>query len=385
MLKKKIYLDHASATPVDPQVVKAMLPYFTEWYANPASLYSIARKVSADVEKARATVAHSISARPEEVIFTAGGTEANNLAIFGVAQALKNKGKHIITSKIEHQSILSPCRTLEGRGFKVTYVDVDQFGIVDPKEVERTITNETILVSIMFANNEIGTIQPLAEIGKITRRHKVYLHTDASQCLGLLPVNVQELKVDLLTLNSGKIYGPKGVGALYVRKGTEIKSQILGGSQETGLRAGTNNVPGIIGFAKACELAVRNQGKEQERLSKLRDMLINEILKISGSRLNGHAVDRIANNINVSFSDIESEALLFYLDAAGIYASAGSACKTNTVSPSHVLLALGLSPELAQGSLRLTLGKSTKLENIAYVSKVLSMSIDKLRSVSRER
>ncbi|OGC82664.1 MAG: cysteine desulfurase NifS [Candidatus Abawacabacteria bacterium RBG_16_42_10] len=385
MVKRSIYLDHASATPVDPRVLKVMLPYFTHWYANPASLYSIARKVKTDVEKARSVVAGSINARPEEIIFTAGGTEANNLALFGVAQALRNRGNHVITSQIEHQSILSPCKVLEKQGFKVTYIGVDQFGLVNPKEIERAITPETILVSIMLANNEIGTIQPLTDIGKITRRHKVYFHTDASQCLGLLPVDVQGLKLDLLTLNSGKIYGPKGVGALYVRRGTQIRPSILGGSQEMGLRAGTSNVPGIIGFAKACELATKDQEKEQKRLSNLRDKLITEILKIPGSRLNGHATERLANNINVSFSGIESEALLFYLDTSGIYASAGSACHTSTISPSHVLLAIGLSPELAQGSLRFTLGRSTKSQDIAYVSQVLSTTIDKLRSVSQER
>lgn len=385
MLKKQIYLDHASATPVLPQVLEAMLPYFCDWYANPTNLYSAARKVKTDIESARGIIAQSIKSKPEEIIFTAGGTEANNLALFGVAYALQNKGKHIITSKIEHQSILGPCQALEEQGFKITYIDVNRFGLINPRDIEKALTSETVLVSLMLANNEIGTIQPLAEIGRITRRHKIYLHTDAAQCLGLLPIDVQELRVDLLTLNSGKIYGPKGVGALYVRKGTRIKSFILGGNQEMGLRAGTANVPGIIGFAKACELAVHDQKKESERLLALRDRFIDELLKISGSYLNGHPTARLPNNVNISFSGIESESLLFYLDAAGICASAGSACHATSVSPSHVLLSLGLSSELAQGALRFTLGKSTKSQDIAYVSKILSMSINKLRSVSQER
>lgn len=385
MSKKNIYLDHASATPVDKDVVKVMQPYFSTWFFNPASLYSPARQVKNDLEKARSQVAMSIQARPDEIVFTGGGTEANNLALFGVAQAMSHKGKHIITSRIEHQSILNTCQALERQGFKVTYIDVDDQGLINPQTIKKAITSETILVSLMLANNEIGTIQPLAEIGKITRRNNIYFHTDASQCLGLLPVDVQELKVDLLTLNSGKIYGPKGVGALFIRKGTKISSQSWGGDQEMGLRAGTSNVPGIMGFAKACELAVKTQSKEQKRLTNLRDELISQILKIPGSRLNGDPVKRLANNINVSFSGIESEALLFYLDVAGIYASAGSACKSTTVSPSHVLLALGLSPALAQGSLRLTLGKSSKQQDIAYVSRNLSMNINKLRSVRAER
>ncbi len=385
MVRKPIYLDHASATPVDKRVLKAMEPYFIERFFNPASLYGAARAVKVDLEKARSIVAQSIKARPEEIIFTAGGTEANNLALFGVAQALKNKGNHIITSTIEHQSILSPCKALEAQGFKVTYLEVDESGLVDPKLLAKAITPETILVSIMLANNEIGTIQPLAELGKITRKNQIYLHTDASQCLHLMPVDVRELKVDLLTLNSGKMYGPKGVGGLYIRKGIQIHPSVLGGNQELGLRAGTSNVPGIIGFAKACELALAERESEAKRLTGLRTQFIAEILKISGSRLNGHATNRLANNINISFSGIESESLLFYLDAAGICASTGSACHTSTVSPSHVLLALGLSPALAQGSLRLTLGKSTKKIDIVYVSNILSMSIDKLRSVSRER
>ena len=382
---ERIYLDYAATTPCDARVVEAMRPYFSEKFGNPSSIHSFGQEAKKGLEDSRQVLADFLGAKPEEIVFTSGGTESNNFAIFGIAAAQEKKGNHIITSVIEHHAVSEPCKVLEKKGYVTTYVKVDKEGIIDPAEVKKAITDKTVLISIMQANNEIGTIQPLTDIGKITRRHKVYFHTDASQCLGLMPVNVQELKVDLLTLNSGKIYGPKGVGALYVHRGTQIRPSILGGSQEMGLRAGTSNVPGIIGFAKACELATKDQEKEQKRLSNLRDKLITEILKIPGSRLNGHATERLANNINVSFSGIESEALLFYLDTSGIYASAGSACHTSTISPSHVLLAIGLSPELAQGSLRFTLGRSTKSQDIAYVSQVLSTTIDKLRSVSQER
>ncbi len=380
---KRIYLDYAATTPTDPEVVKAMLPYFSDKFGNPSSIHSFGQEGKAAIEEAREKIANLIGARQEEIIFTSGGTESNNFAIKGVAYANQHKGNHIITSSIEHPALIEPCKFLEKSGFKVSYLPVDKDGLLDPEEVKKTITDKTILISVMHANNEIGTIEPIAEIGRIAREREIYFHTDAVQSFGHLPLNVDNLNIDLLSISGHKLYGPKGMGALYVRKGTRMVSFMHGGEQERRRRASTENVPGIVGFGKAVEIAQEKMAEEMKKLTILRDKLIKGVFeKIDDVRLNGHPTKRLPNNINVSIEFIEGESMLLNLDLEGIAASTGSACSSSSLEASHVLLALGLSHELAHGSLRFTLGRYTKEEEIDYVLEVLPKIVDKLRSMS---
>jgi cysteine desulfurase len=380
---KRIYLDYAATTPVDPEVVKAMTPYFTESFGNPSAVYACAQENRAAVEAARKQIARAIGAQTEEIIFTSGGTEGDNMAIKGVAWANQKRGNHIITTVIEHHAVHESCRFLSQQGFDITYLPVDEYGLVDPQAVKRAITPKTILISVMHANNEIGTIQPIAEIGQIAREAGVYLHTDAVQTLGHIPVNVEELKVDLLAVSAHKLYGPKGVGFIYARQGTRLTPFMHGGGQERGRRAGTENVPGIVGLGKAVELATNDLGQEIERQSRLRDGFINTLAaQITGLQLNGHLTKRLPNNINLSVDYVEGEAVLMYLDLQGICASTGSACNSTANEPSHVLTALGISPVQAHCSLRFTLGKWTTEADIAQVLRVLPPVIARLREMS---
>ncbi len=379
---KKIYLDHAATTPVRKEVLEAMRLYFSEKFGNASSLHSFGKDAKEALSKSRKTIAKIINARANEIIFTSGGTESNNLAIKGVAFANRDKGNHIITSKIEHPAILKPCKWLEKQGFKVTYLNVDKYGVVNPKDVEKAITKNTILVSIMHANNEIGTIEPIAEIGKICKKHKILFHTDAVQSFGKLPINVKKMNINLLSASSHKIYGPKGVGMLYVNRKVNIEPILHGGGHEYKLRSGTENVAGIIGFAKAVELATKEMKKEGERQIKLRNKLIKEISKIKDSYLNGHPTFRLPNNINFWFKGVEGESLLLRLDEKGIAASTQSACSSSSLKPSHVLTAIGLSHEQSHGSLRLTLGKENTEQDINHVLEVLPQIINSLRKIS---
>jgi len=380
---RKIYLDYAATTPTDPEVVKAMLPYFTERFGNPSSIHSFGQESKAAVEEAREKIANLIGAKPEEIIFTSGGTESDNSVLKGIAYANQNKGNHIITASIEHHAIIEPCKFLKKNGFKVSYLSVDKDGLVNPEDVKRAITDKTILISVMHANNEIGTIEPIAEIGRIAHEQEIYFHTDAVQNVGHLPINVDNLNVDLLSISGHKLYGPKGVGAFYVRKGTRTVSFMHGGEQERRRRASTENVPGIVGFGKAVEIAEKKMHKEAKELTILRDKLIKGIFeKIDNVHLNGHPVRRLPNNVNVSVEFVEGESILLNLDMEGIAASTGSACNSSSLEASHVLLALGLSHELAHGSLRFTLGRYTKEEDIDFVLEVLPRIIAKLRFMS---
>jgi len=380
---RRIYLDHAATTPTRPEVVKAMLPYFTDAFGNPSSIYSYGQEAKGAIEEARTKVAELIGARSEEIIFTSGGTEADNFALEGVAYANERKGNHIITTSIEHHAVMEVGKFLERRGLKITRLPVDKYGLVDPDDVKRAITDKTILISVMHANNQVGTIEPVEEIGKIAREAGVYFHTDAVQTVGHIPVNVDKLKVDLLSIAAHKFYGPKGVGALYVRKGTRLVSLMHGGEQEKRRRAGTENVPAIVGLGKAVELAGQEMGKEAERLAYLRDKLIKGLVeKIDHIRLNGHPTRRLPNNVNVSVDFVEGESMLLNLDLEGICASTGSACSSASLEPSHVLLALGLSAEQAHGSLRFTLGRENTEADVERVLEVLPGIVAKLRAMS---
>ena len=380
---RRVYLDHAATTPTHPEVVKAMLPYFTDAFGNPSSIYSCGQEARGAIEEARTKVAELIGARSEEIIFTSGGTEADNFALKGVAYANENKGNHIITTPIEHHAVTEVCKFLQRRGFRITYLPVDEYGLVDPQDIKKAITDKTILISVMHANNEVGTVEPIGEIGKVAREAGVYFHTDAVQTVGHIPVNVDELNVDLLSISAHKLYGPKGVGSLYVRKGIKLASLIHGGAQERNRRAGTENVPAIMGFGKAIELAGRAVDKEAERLSYLRDKLIKSLVeRIDHIRLNGHPRKRLPNNVNVSVDFVEGESMLLNLDLEGICASTGSACSSASLEPSHVLLALGLPPEQAHGSLRFTLGRENTEEDIERVLEVLPRIVAKLRAMS---
>lgn len=380
---RRIYLDYAATTPTHPEVVKAMLPYFTEVFGNPSSIYSCGQEAKGVLEESRAKVANLIGAQNEEIVFTSGGTEADNLAIKGTAYANENKGNHIITTSIEHHAVLETCKFLEERGFRITYLPVDEYGLVSPDDVRKAITDKTILISVMQANNEVGTIEPIAEIGKITREARIYFHTDAVQAAGHIPINVDELGVDLLSMSAHKLYGPKGVGALYIRKGTKLLSFMHGGEQERGRRASTENIPGIIGFGKAAELAQQEMGEEAERVTFLRDKLINGLLeRIDHIQLNGHPQKRLPNNINISVTFVEGESMCLNLDLAGICIATGSACSSSSIEPSHVLLALGIPPERAHGSLRFSLGKWSTEEEIDRVLEVLPQVVAKLRAMS---
>ncbi|MBT4651713.1 IscS subfamily cysteine desulfurase [Candidatus Woesearchaeota archaeon] len=381
MTKKEIYLDHASTTYLDEEVFKEMEPYFSKNYGNPGSLHYKGLESKEALERAREKVAGLIGSDVEEIVFTSGGTESINLAIKGVALT-KGKG-HIITTTVEHPAVLETCRFLEKKGFKVTYLDVDKDGIVSVKEVEKALRKDTILVSIIYANNEIGTINPVAKIGRVLRKKGILFHTDACQAGGALNINVKDLDVDLMTLNGSKIYGPKGIGLLYVKKGVKLEPLIHGGGQENGLISGTENIPGIIGFAKALELGQQKREEENGRLVELRDRLVTGVLeKISKTFLNGHPTERLPNNANISFLDVEGESILLHLNEKEIYVSTGSACSSKELEISHVLNAIGLKADAAHGSIRFSLGKRTTKGDIDYVLKVLPGIIESLRRLS---
>ena len=381
---KTTYMDYSATTYVKPEVLDAMMPFFTEKFGNPSSFYGISRETKMAVDNARAQVAKAINCDPNEVYFTGGGSEADNWAIKGIATAHMKKGNHIITTKIEHHAVLHTCEFLEKFGFEVTYLDVNEEGFIDLKQLESAITDKTILVSIMFANNEIGTIQPIKEIGAICREKKVLFHTDAVQAIGSVPVDVKEMNIDLLSLAGHKLYGPKGIGALYIRKGVRIDNLIHGGGQERGRRAGTENIPGVVGLGKAIEIATENIEENRARLTVLRDKLIDGILeRIPYARLNGPRGDkRLPGNSNISFEFIEGESILLSLDFEGICASSGSACTSGSLDPSHVLLAIGLPHEKAHGSLRTTLGAASTEEDVEKLLNELPPIIERLRNMS---
>jgi len=380
---KTIYLDHAATTSTDPKVLEAMLPYFHEHYGNPSSIYSISHVSKNAIENAREIVAKALGANPREIVFTSSGSESDNFAVKGIALAKQQKGNHIITSSIEHHAVLYTCKFLEKNGFNVTYLPVDNDGIIKLDELEKAITPQTILITIMHANNEIGTIQPICRIGEIARKHGVTFHTDAVQTFGHIPVNVDDLNVDLLSISAHKFYGPKGVGALYIRKGTKITPLIHGGDQEQRRRASTENVPGIIGLGKAVEIAGKVMENEATRQTKLRDEFIRTILdNIDDAHLNGHPSIRLPNNVNISFDGIEGESILLNLDMEGIAASTGSACSSSSLEPSHVLLSIGLTHEFAHGSVRFTMGKQTTRNDLDHVVDVLPGIVKKLRAMS---
>ena len=382
-MEKLIYMDNAATTRVLPEVFEAMKPYFTEEYWNPASAYKTAGEAAQKVEESRAVIANAIGADPKEIFFTAGGSESDNWAIKGVADALKEKGNHIITTKIEHHAVLHTCEFLEKHGYEVTYLPVDENGIVNPADVEAAIRPETILISVMFANNEIGTIEPIAEIGKIAREHKIYFHTDAVQAFGHEEIDVNTMNIDLLSSSAHKINGPKGIGFLYIRKGVKISNLIHGGGQENGRRAGTTNTAGTVGYAKATEIALARMADRKKYESALRDRLIDKVLaEIPYTRVNGHREKRLSNNVSFCFRFIEGESLLIMLNQKGICASSGSACTSGSLDPSHVLLAIGLPHEIAHGSVRLTLSEETTEEDIDYIVETLKQIVDRLRSMS---
>lgn len=382
-MNKVVYMDYAATTFVKPEVLDEMLPFFTDKYGNPSSFYGISRETKMAVDKARSRVAKALNCDLNEVYFTGGGSEADNWALKGIAMAHKAKGNHIITTKIEHHAILHACEYLEKHGFEVTYLDVDKEGFIDLDQLTNAITDKTILVSVMFANNEIGTIQPIKEIGEICRERKIFFHTDAVQAVGNIEIDVKEMNIDLLSLAGHKIYGPKGVGVLYIRKGIKIDNLIHGGGQERARRAGTENIPGIVGLGKAIELASENLKDHAEKMTYLRDKLIAGLLKIPHTRLNGTKGDkRLPGNVNVCFEFIEGESILLSLDFEGVCASSGSACTSGSLDPSHVLLAIGLPHEIAHGSLRLTLGDRSTEEEVDYVLEVIPPIIKRLRDMS---
>jgi len=382
-MDKMIYLDNAATTKVKGEVVEAMMPYFTEHYGNPSSVYQFATKSKEAVDNAKDIIAKSLNTRGADIYFTAGGTESDNWAIKATAEAYKNKGKHIITSKIEHHAVLHTCEHLEKEGYEVTYIDVDENGILKLDELKKAIRTDTILISVMFANNEIGTIQPIREIGEIAKENNILFHTDAVQAYGHIEIDVEELNIDMLSASGHKLNGPKGIGFLYIRKGLKLRSFIHGGAQERRRRAGTENVPGIVGFAKAVEIAMDNMSERISKEIKLRDMLIEKVLKVVPyTRLNGDRTNRLPNNANFSFQFIEGESLLIMLDMKGICGSSGSACTSGSLDPSHVLLAIGLPHEIAHGSLRLTLSEENTEEEIEYVVNEVAAVVERLRSMS---
>jgi len=380
---KKIYLDYAATTPCHPEVIEEMLPFFNQIYGNPSSVYQLAQKAKGAIEEAREKVARLLNAEPEEIIFTSGGTEADNMAIKGVAFANKKRGNHIITSKIEHHAVINTCKWLEKQGLKVTYISVDKFGVIDLDELRKSLTDKTILISIMHANNEVGTIEPIQEIAKIARERGIYFHTDAVQTAGKVPIDVKESGIDMLSLSGHKLYGPKGIGALYVRKGVKISPLIHGGHHERNRRAGTENVPGIVGLGKACEIASKEMANEEKRLRELRDKLykgLNE--RIDDIILNGHPQHRLPGILNICVKYVEGESMLINLDLEGICVSSGSACTSGSLEPSHVLLAMGVPAEVAHGSLRFSLGRNTTQKDIDRVISVLPSIVEKLRAIS---
>lgn len=378
-----IYLDHAATTAVHPDVLKEMLPYFTDKFGNPSSVYGFAANNKNKLTEARETIAGALGAKSEEIYFTAGGSESDNWALKCTAEAYGVHGGHIITTKIEHHAILHTCKYLQNRGYDVTYLDVDENGLVDLNTLEAAIRPDTFLITIMFANNEIGTIEPIKEIGEIAHRHGILFHTDAVQAFGQIPIHVDEMNIDMLSASGHKFNGPKGIGFLYIKKGLKLKSFIHGGQQERGRRAGTENVPGIVGIEKACEIAMAEMEERMKKETELRDYLIERILKeIPYTRLNGHSKKRLPNNVNISFQFVEGESILIMLDMAGICASSGSACTSGSVDPSHVLLAIGLPHEIAHGSLRLTIGYENTKEEMDTVVDNLKRIITNLRNMS---
>ena len=382
-MKKLIYLDNAATTKTSEEVVAAMLPYITEYYGNRSSVYEFAGESKKAVSNARRTIAETLGAQENEIYFTAGGSEADNWALKATAEAYQNKGKHIITTRIEHHAILHTAEYLEKRGFEITYIGVDENGVVKVDELEKAIRPDTILISVMFANNEIGTIQPIKEIGEIAKKHGILFHTDAVQAYGQLPINVDELHIDMLSSSGHKLNGPKGIGFLYIRKGVKIRSFVHGGAQERKRRAGTENVPGIVGYGKAAEIAAKTMKERTAKEIELRDHLIDRVLaEVPYTRLNGHRTNRLPNNANFSFQFVEGESLLILLDNNGICGSSGSACTSGSLDPSHVLLAIGLPHEIAHGSLRLTLSAETTLEDIDFVVDCIKQIIERLRSMS---
>jgi cysteine desulfurase len=383
MEKKMVYMDYNATTPTDIRVLKEMEPFFCERFGNPSSIYEIARENRKLIEKARENVARLIDAEPDEIFFTSGGTESDNWAIKGVAFALRNKGNHIITSQIEHHAVLNTCKFLSKIGYEITYAPTDKYGIVDVEFIEKSIKKETILITIMHANNEIGTIEPVEEISKIAREKGIYFHTDSVQTVGKIPVSVKKLGVDMLSLSAHKFYGPKGVGAIYIKKGTKIEPYLHGGEQEKGKRAGTYNVPGIIGLGKAAEIAIEEMEEEMKKVKYLRDKLERGIIeKIPEVVINGHPENRLYNTLNLCVKYVEGESILLNLDFEKIYASSGSACTSGSLEPSHVLLAIGIPPEIAHGSLRFSLGKYNEEKDVDRVLEVLPGIVEKLRKLS---
>ena len=382
-MSRFVYLDNAATTKTHPEVVEAMLPYFTEKYGNPSAIYDFASQSKSGVTTAREQIASLIGARTEDIYFTAGGSEADNWALKAAVEAYGNKGKHVITTAIEHHAILHTADYLEKQGCEVTYLPVDEYGMIRLSDLEATIRPDTILISVMFANNEIGTVQPIKEIGAIAKKHGILFHTDAVQAYGHVPINVDEMNIDMLSASGHKFNGPKGIGFLYIRKGVKIRSFVHGGAQERKRRAGTENVPGIVGMGKAAQLSKDSMDERMKYEIGLRDYLIDQVMqKIPFTRLNGHRYDRLPNNVNFSFQFIEGESLLIMLDMAGICASSGSACTSGSLDPSHVLLAIGLPHEIAHGSLRLTLSEETTKEDIDYVVENLVQIVERLRSMS---
>lgn len=376
------YFDNAATTRTDNQVIKEMLPFFSEEYGNPSSVYKLGRTVRKAVEEAREKIAKEINASPYEIYFTAGGSESDNLAIKGIAHANKDKGNHIITSKIEHHAVLETCKELENEGFEVTYIGVDKEGIIDLTELKSAIKDTTVLITVMFANNEVGTIQPIAEIGQIAKEHNIIFHTDAVQAVGSIKIDVKEQQIDSLSMSGHKFYGPKGIGALYVKKGIQFNKLINGGHQEKNKRAGTENVPGIVGIGKAIELAYANLEGNNKRIKSLRDYYLEEVKKsIPNIKINGDMVNRLPGNINISFRGVEGDALLFNLDLNGIYASTGSACTSGSLEPSHVLTAMGLKEEDTGSALRITIGKNNTKEEVDYLIENLNTIVKKLRNI----
>ena len=381
-MKKRIYVDYAATTPIKKQVLDEMYPFLTADFANPSGVYSLAAESRMAIDSAREKVADVLNCSRNEIYFTSGGSESDNWAILGTALANSGKGRHIVTTKIEHHAVLHSCQYLEKLGFRVTYLEVDSKGLVDIEKLKGAICGDTILVSVMYANNEVGTIQPIKRIGEICREKGILFHTDAVQAMGNIPVDVEELNIDLLSMAAHKFYGPKGVGALYIKKGTKIDSYIHGGSQERGKRAGTYNTAGIAGMGKAIDLACENLSAEYERLSGLRDRLIGGLLEVAGARLNGApGLGRLPGNCNISFEGVDGELLLAMLDGSGIYASSGSACSAGSTDPSHVLTAMGISESMAKGSLRITIGSDTGVEDTEFVISKVKENVEKLRNL----
>lgn len=380
---RKVYFDHSATTSVDPLVVEAMLPFFHEKFGNPSSIHSFGRETKVALEEAREAVAEFLKTRAADIYFTSGGTESDNLAIKGVAYELKNKGNHIITSKVEHHAVLHTCEALEKEGFEITLLNPDKYGMVHPEAVEKAIKSNTILISIMHANNEVGTINPIEKIGEIAQSKGILFHTDAVQTFGKLPLNLSKLPIDLMSISGHKIYGPKGIGVLYIRKGVKLAQLMHGGGHERNRRAGTENIPGIIGLAKAVELRKQNFKNENEQVKKLRDRFAERINKeVPRAILNGHPEKRLSGHLNLSFQGIEGEALLLSLDLKGIAASSGSACTSGSIDPSHVLLAMGVKPELARSSIRFSLGKDNTDADVDYTLEILPEIVKRLRSMS---